>query len=41
MPISGGLPIGSGGKIIGAIGVSGVTSDQDEQIARAGVDILK
>lgn len=41
MPISGGLPISSAGKIIGAIGVSGVTSDQDEQIARAGVDILK
>lgn len=28
-------------KIIGAIGVSGVTSEQDEQIAQAGIDALK
>jgi uncharacterized protein GlcG (DUF336 family) len=27
-----------GGKIAGAIGVSGVTSDQDEQIAKAGLE---
>ena len=35
-PITGGLPIVVGGKIIGGVGVSGVTSDQDEQIASAG-----
>jgi uncharacterized protein GlcG (DUF336 family) len=29
------------GKIIGAIGVSGVLSSQDAQIARAGIDALK
>jgi glc operon protein GlcG len=40
-PIAGGLPIVMGGKISGAIGVSGVTSDQDEQIARAGLEGLK
>jgi glc operon protein GlcG len=40
-PITGGLPIIVGGKIIGGIGVSGVTSEQDEQIARAGLDGLK
>lgn len=40
-PITGGLPIVTGGKIGGAIGVSGVTSDQDEQIARAGLDGIK
>lgn len=40
-PITGGLPIVAGGKIIGGIGVSGVTSDQDEQIARAGLDGFK
>ena len=40
-PITGGLPIISGGKIIGAIGVSGVTSDQDEQVAKAGLEALK
>jgi glc operon protein GlcG len=39
-PITGGLPIVVGGKIIGAIGVSGVTSDQDEVVAKAGVDAL-
>ena len=36
----GGLPIVVGGKIIGAAGVSGVTGDQDEQCARAGVSGL-
>lgn len=35
--VPGGLPIVSAGKIIGAIGVSGVTSDQDEQCAKAGL----
>jgi uncharacterized protein GlcG (DUF336 family) len=39
-PITGGLPIVTGGKIIGGIGVSGVTSDQDEVVAKAGVDAL-
>lgn len=36
----GGVPIVVDGKIIGAIGVSGVTSQQDAQIAQAGVDAL-
>lgn len=40
-PIEGGLPIVVGGKIIGAIGVSGVTSAQDGQIAAAGVAALQ
>ncbi|MFN0304248.1 MAG: GlcG/HbpS family heme-binding protein [Burkholderiales bacterium] len=35
-PNTGGVPIFVGGKIVGAIGVSGVTGDQDEQIAIAG-----
>ncbi len=39
-PLQGGLPIVVDGKVIGAIGVSGVTSQQDEQIAKAGVDAL-
>jgi glc operon protein GlcG len=39
-PIEGGLPIVVGGKMIGAIGVSGVTSAQDGQVARAGVEAL-
>jgi uncharacterized protein GlcG (DUF336 family) len=41
IPIEGGLPIVVGGKLVGAIGVSGVTSAQDGQIAAAGVAALK
>ena len=40
MPVEGGLPIVVAGKIIGAIGVSGVTSQQDGQIASAGLAVL-
>jgi glc operon protein GlcG len=40
-PIEGGLPLVIGGKIVGAIGVSGVMSSQDGQIAAAGVTVLK
>jgi uncharacterized protein GlcG (DUF336 family) len=40
-PIEGGIPIVVGGKMIGAVGVSGVTSPQDAQIARAGLEALK
>jgi uncharacterized protein GlcG (DUF336 family) len=36
-PIEGGLPIMSGGKVIGAIGVSGANSDQDAAAAVAGM----
>ena len=39
-PIEGGLPLVVGGKMIGAIGVSGVTSPQDGQIAKAGLESL-
>lgn len=39
-PFEGGLPIVVDGEVIGAIGVSGVASQQDGQIARAGVDAL-
>lgn len=40
-PVTGGLPIVIGGKIAGGGGVSGVTSDQDEQVAKAGLEGLK
>ena len=33
----GGLPIMMEGKVIGGVGVSGVTGDQDEQCAKAGL----
>ena len=36
----GGVPIVVGGKIVGAVGVSGVTGDQDEQCAKVGVGAL-
>jgi uncharacterized protein GlcG (DUF336 family) len=35
----GGLPIMVDGKVTGAVGVSGVTGDQDEQCAKAGLGI--
>lgn len=33
----GGVPIFADGKVIGGVGVSGVTGDQDEQCAKAGL----
>jgi glc operon protein GlcG len=38
LPIEGGLPVTVGGEIVGAVGVSGVQSSQDAQVAKAGVD---
>ena len=40
MPLEGGLPLVVDGKLVGGIGVSGVTSQQDGQIAKAGADAL-
>jgi uncharacterized protein GlcG (DUF336 family) len=40
LPLEGGLPIVLDGKVIGAIGVSGVTSQQDAMIAKGGLDAL-
>ncbi len=39
--LEGGIPIIVGGKLIGAIGVSGHASEQDAQVAKAGADALK
>ena len=39
--LEGGIPIIAGGQLIGAIGVSGHTSEQDAQVAKAGADALK
>ena len=38
--VEGGLPLIIDGKIIGAVGVSGGTSDQDGVVAKAGADAL-
>ena len=40
VPIEGGLPLVVDGKIVGAIGMSGGTSAQDGQCAKAGADSL-
>ena len=38
VPVEGGIPLVMGGKIVGAIGASGGTSEQDGQAAKAGAD---
>lgn len=38
--LEGGVPIIYNGKVAGAVGVSGVKSDQDAQVSKAGVDAL-
>jgi uncharacterized protein GlcG (DUF336 family) len=40
LPLEGGVPITLDGKVLGAVGVSGVTAQQDGQIATAGVKAL-
>jgi len=40
LPVQGGVPIVADGTCIGAVGVSGVQSREDEQIAQAGIDAL-
>jgi glc operon protein GlcG len=41
VPVEGGVPLVMDGKFVGAIGVSGGTSPQDGQCAKAGVDAVK
>lgn len=40
LPIQGGVPIMYQNECVGAIGVSGVQSHEDEQIANAGIAVL-
>ena len=40
LPVQGGLPVMVDGVCIGGVGVSGVQSQQDEQIAQAGINAL-
>ena len=40
-PVEGGVPLEINGQIIGAIGVSGDSSDHDGMCAQAGADALK
>jgi len=41
IPVEGGIPLVMDGKIVGAIGVSGGSSAQDAQCAKAGADAIK
>ena len=41
IPVEGGIPLVVGGKIVGAIGASGGTSEQDGVVATAAVAQLK
>jgi uncharacterized protein GlcG (DUF336 family) len=40
-PVQGGLPIVIDGECIGAVGVSGVQSHEDEQVCNAGIATLR
>jgi uncharacterized protein GlcG (DUF336 family) len=41
LPLQGGLPVTVDGQVIGAVGVSGVLSSQDEQVAGAAIEALR
>ena len=36
-PLRGGVPVTVDGMVVGAVGVSGLTPDRDEEVAKAGV----
>jgi uncharacterized protein GlcG (DUF336 family) len=38
--VEGGVPVVVQGEVVGSLGVSGVKSDQDSAIARAGIAAL-
>lgn len=40
MPLGGGVPLIVNGSCVGAIGVSGATAAKDDEVARAGAQIL-
>ena len=40
LPVQGGVPIVVEGTCVGGVGVSGVQSHEDEQIAQAGIDVM-
>ncbi len=41
LALEGGVPIIAGGQVVGSIGVSGVKSGEDAQVARAGAAVLE
>lgn len=40
-PVEGGVPLTANGKVVGAIGASGGTSAQDQQVATAAAEIMR
>lgn len=40
LPVQGGLPVMAKGSCVGGVGVSGVQSHEDEEVARAGIAAL-
>jgi uncharacterized protein GlcG (DUF336 family) len=40
MPVPGGVPIKQGGGLLGAVGVSGASSEQDREVAEAGASAI-
>ncbi len=40
-PLKGGVPLVSGGQVVGAIGISGLLPQQDHQVAEAGAATVK
>ncbi len=41
MPVEGGIPLMYKGNVIGAIGVSGVASDNDGRVAQKGLEAFE
>jgi uncharacterized protein GlcG (DUF336 family) len=41
LPVEGGIPIVAAGHVVGSIGVSGASAEQDGEVARAGVAALE
>lgn len=41
LPLEGGVPVTVEGKVVGAVGVSGVTSEQDAIVAQAGAGAIR
>jgi glc operon protein GlcG len=41
MPVEGGVPIVVGGRVVGGVGVSGVTAQQDARCAQAGANAVR
>lgn len=41
LPLEGGVPVRVGGKVVGAVGVSGVTSEQDAIVAQSGANAIR